>query len=157
MKRIINSTIITGFPHFFAKHLFLYSLCPLTRLFKSPKPAGRKQSFTDTSCQPSWAHSPGPGLRSRPPVCMAGERVGSSAPAADASLRCSPAGEPRGTQRSLLSFRLSPGRPPQSDQGGVPCTGLSLKSISVTMRTLTLNSNPGSQMTQPGPGLMKEL
>lgn len=59
-------------PDFLVKHLFLYSLCPLTRFFKSLKPLERKQTFTDTSCWPFWAHQSGPQLRACL-FCLLGE------------------------------------------------------------------------------------
>lgn len=63
VKRIINSNIVTTFPHFLAKHLFLSSLCSLARLFESLKPVeGRRvlQIHPVRSGRTVLAHGSGP-------------------------------------------------------------------------------------------------
>lgn len=118
VKRIINSSIITRFPRFLANHLFLYSLCSLTRLFKSLKPVGRKQIFTDTSGLPFWAHGAGPWPRSIIQCTWRGEDLGSSASAQEPQVPFGPATKLHCSQCSLLPDLLGPGHPPKSDQGG---------------------------------------
>lgn len=130
---------------------------------KALMPVERKQIFTDTSCWPFWAHSPGPGVR----ACL---RTWGKRGFRQLCLHTGMLGSDPDQQQSWVVF--SPPFPLTGwalgslqvpGEGGVPCTGLSVKSISVTRRTLTLDSNSDSHITQQGkfstsawPGLMNK-
>lgn len=115
VKRIINSSIVTRFPRFLAKHLFLYSLCSVPRLCKRLKPVeGSRFLQTHPVLSGRTVLAPGSG-----PVC-GGERIWATLPppAQEHQAPFGPATRLPYIQCSLLPHLVGPGHSSKSDQGG---------------------------------------